>query len=213
MEQKQFDSLIFDMDGTLWDAVDTYVKIWNVTYARLGIDAQTSRGQLLRCMGMTLDHIIELIAPGGLDRRRFAEELRVVDSEILPKEGGRLYPGVAELIPELADKYSLFMVSNCGPDGLDMFLDFTGLRPFFTDTLTNGETHLPKDRNIGILMSRYEMKSPIYIGDTEGDCRSTHAAGIPFMHAAYGFGEAPEADYRGASFKEIAEFFLHNSKI
>lgn len=213
MEQKKFDSLIFDMDGTLWDAVDTYVKIWNTTYSRLGVEAEATREQLLQCMGLPIDSIISRISPAGLDCRRFTEELRIVDREILPKDGGTLYPGVAELIPELAAEYRLFMVSSCGPDGLDMFLDFTGLRPFFTDTLTNGETHLPKDRNMEILISRYALNSPIYIGDTEGDCRSTHAAGIPFMHAAYGFGTAPEADHRGSSFKEIAEFFLQNSKI
>ena len=28
---------IFDMDGTLWDAVDTYAQIWNVTYQRMGL--------------------------------------------------------------------------------------------------------------------------------------------------------------------------------
>ena len=31
------DGLIFDMDGTLWDAVDSYVKIWNATIAECGI--------------------------------------------------------------------------------------------------------------------------------------------------------------------------------
>ena len=29
--KEKFDSLIFDMDGTLWDAVDSYCEIWNVT--------------------------------------------------------------------------------------------------------------------------------------------------------------------------------------
>ncbi|HEX3385818.1 MAG TPA: hypothetical protein VHS53_11545 [Mucilaginibacter sp.] len=29
------DSLIFDMDGTLWDAVDTYAASWNIVFAEL----------------------------------------------------------------------------------------------------------------------------------------------------------------------------------
>jgi phosphoglycolate phosphatase len=32
------DSLIFDMDGTLWDAVDTYAHSWNVVFTEMGID-------------------------------------------------------------------------------------------------------------------------------------------------------------------------------
>ena len=207
--QPKFDSLIFDMDGTLWDAVDTYAQIWNVTYQRMGLTGNVTREMLLGCMGMTLSEIIDLIAPPELDRARFAEILRIVDREYMPKYGGRLYPQVKELIPQLAKRYRLFMVSNCGPDGLNMFLDFTGLRPYFVDTLTNGETRLPKDKNIALLIRRHDLKSPIYIGDTEEDCRCTHAAGIPFMHAMYGFGKGPiNADYSGNSFKEIADFFL-----
>jgi len=34
------DSLIFDMDGTLWDAVDTYAASWNLVFNELGIDIQ-----------------------------------------------------------------------------------------------------------------------------------------------------------------------------
>ena len=32
------DALIFDMDGTLWDAVDTYAEIWNMAFEREGIE-------------------------------------------------------------------------------------------------------------------------------------------------------------------------------
>ena len=30
------DGLIFDMDGTLWDAVDTYARIWNEVFLQAG---------------------------------------------------------------------------------------------------------------------------------------------------------------------------------
>lgn len=34
---KRFDAYIFDMDGTLWDAVDSYAAIWNTTIVQLGV--------------------------------------------------------------------------------------------------------------------------------------------------------------------------------
>ena len=34
----------------------------------------------------------------------------------------------------------------------------------------------------------YNLKAPLYVGDTAGDCRSSHAAGIDFAWARYGFG-------------------------
>ncbi|MBQ7851826.1 MAG: HAD hydrolase-like protein [Muribaculaceae bacterium] len=42
MAQK-FDSIIFDMDGTLWDAVDSYCKIWDKTFNQMNIDAPITR--------------------------------------------------------------------------------------------------------------------------------------------------------------------------
>ncbi|MDE5804739.1 MAG: HAD hydrolase-like protein, partial [Paramuribaculum sp.] len=151
----KFDSLIFDMDGTLWDAVDTYAEIWNETYRRMNVDARVTREMLIDCMGLTLDRIVERIAPANLDIELFAKTLRQVDAELMPRLGGRLYAGVAELIPELAKSHKLYMVSNCGPHGLDYFLDYTGLRPYFTATLPNGETGLCKADNINLLRERY----------------------------------------------------------
>ncbi|WP_369124785.1 HAD family hydrolase, partial [Mucilaginibacter sp. 10I4] len=45
------DSLIFDMDGTLWDAVDTYAHSWNVVFAELGIDKTITRDVLAGMVG------------------------------------------------------------------------------------------------------------------------------------------------------------------
>lgn len=203
-----FDSLIFDMDGTLWDAVDTYVEIWLETYRRMGVDAKVTRGQLLDCMGLPLDRIFDILAPESIDRSLFETTLRQVDADLLPRLGGRLYEGVERFIPQLARRHRLFMVSNCGPDGLDYFLDFTGLRPFFVDTLTHGQTGLPKAENIGRLIERYDLKSPVYVGDTQGDCDQAHAAGIPMAFAAYGFGHCSDAEFSASSFPQLASIFL-----
>ena len=208
MEQK-FDSLIFDMDGTLWDAVDTYCKIWNTAYSRMGITAEVTRHQLLDCMGLPLDKITDLIAPAGIDRAELFRQIKEVDDELMPKLGGTLYPGVARYIPELARHYKMYMVSNCGEKGLEYFLKYTGLAGYFTDTLTNGETGLPKEGNIRLLMERHDMKRPMYIGDTQGDCDSAHAAGIPMIHAAYGFGSCQDAEMSASSFNELADMLLN----
>lgn len=209
MKALRFDSLIFDMDGTLWDAVDTYAEIWNETYRRMGVDATVARHTLIDCMGMTLDRIFDLIAPAEINRSEFEKTLRTVDSEIMPVEGGRLYEGVRELIPELARHYRLFMVSNCGPHGLDYFFQYTGLGKYFTDSLTHGQTHLPKEGNIRQLIKRHDLTNPIYIGDTEGDCRSAHAAGVAMAHVSYGFGKCTDAELTASSFPDLATIFLN----
>ena len=64
MSVSRFDGIIFDMDGTLWDAVDSYCRIWNVTLGHYGVSESTiSRDLLISMMGKTIDVIIENIAP------------------------------------------------------------------------------------------------------------------------------------------------------
>lgn len=46
------DSLIFDLDGTLWDAVQTYSDAWNLYFERNSIEQETSKEVLNGLMGM-----------------------------------------------------------------------------------------------------------------------------------------------------------------
>lgn len=208
MDKYRYRNILLDMDGTLWDAVDTYTAIWNETYRRMGIDAEVKRADLLDCMGMTLGKIIERIAPKYIDAAAFTKVLREVDDELMPRLGGRLYPGVRESLPQLAEHFGLYMVSNCGPRGLEYFLQYTGLGEYITDTLTNGQTHLPKADNIALLMQRHHLTDCVYVGDTQSDCDAAHRAGIDMIYVDYGFGHAADADYRFGSFGALADFLL-----
>lgn len=207
-DKPHFSSIIFDMDGTLWDAVDTYVDIWNETYRRIGADAHTTREQLIDCMGMTLDRIIARIAPVDIDTDRFVAELRRVDAELMPAKGGRLYPDVRSGIERLSLSYRLFMVSNCGPNGLDYFLQYTQMADYIEATLTNGQTHLSKAENIALLIRNEHLTDAVYVGDTASDCAAAHAAGIPMIYMTYGFGKCTDADYTMHSFAELVDFLL-----
>lgn len=198
------DSIIFDMDGTLWDAVDSYCAIWNATSDSLGISRRVTRADLLDGMGQTLDRIINKVFGHDFSLREpYLKALLKNEKEMTVKLGGRLYPGVAEGIARLSEKFRLLMVSNCGADGLKNFLAFTGLGPYMTDTLTNGETGYDKAENISLIIKRNNLRNAVYVGDTAHDCESAHRAGIPMVYAAYGFGECHDADYTINSFPEL----------
>lgn len=212
--KENFDSLIFDMDGTLWDAVDSYCEIWNVTSGQLGIDRVVTRDELIDLMGCTIDVIMERLFRGReVDTERYLDLLDRNERLMMPRLGGRLYPDVMRRIPELSRRYRLFMASNCGSDGLRNFLKFTKLEPYFEDTITYGETLKDKQWNIRVIADRNNLKNPLYIGDTAGDCRSAHQAGVKMLNVTYGFGYAEQADYFADSFDSMARMLLHENPL
>ncbi len=203
---KRFDAYIFDMDGTLWDAVDSYAAIWNSTIVQLGVQVSpVTRLKLVELMGMPLDAIYDSLVGDCADRRKFEELLLANDSDMMPELGGKLYPGVRETLDELRDSGALLMmVSNCTATGLPNFVAYNRLEGYFSELLSMGATGKDKTANIKALISRYNLSNPVYVGDTAGDCTATHAAGIPFVWAAYGFGKnVAGADYTICSINEL----------
>ncbi|MDE6266875.1 MAG: HAD-IA family hydrolase [Muribaculaceae bacterium] len=212
--KEKFDSLIFDMDGTLWDAVDSYCEIWNVTSRELGIDRLVTREELIDLMGLTIDVIISRLFEGWeIDMEHYLQKLTENEHLLMPRLGGKLYPDVFRLIPELSRQYPLYMASNCGADGLKNFLRFTRLEPYFRDTITFGETGKDKPYNIRLLAERNNLGNPLYVGDTAGDCRSAHMAGVKMLNVTYGFGYAPDADYYADSFLQLTDMLLHHNPL
>lgn len=201
---KKYDSLIFDMDGTLWDAVDSYARIWEVTSAEFGVDRPVTREELIHYMGKTLDVILAGIMNGvDVDQEKYLKRLDENESALMVTLGGTLYPGVKEGIERLAQDYRLFLVSNCGKDGLDYMTRFTGLTPYIEGCLSYGMTGKGKTENISEVIKRYNLKSPLYIGDTQGDCDAAHRAGIDMCHVTYGFGSCHDAELSADSFENL----------
>ena len=187
-----FDGLLFDLDGTLWDSVDAICASWNRTLAELAPEyaGTVIREKLLPCMGMLLPDILDRLAP-DLGRKRavpLLEKLLEEENRHLAAHGGTLYPRVPETLAELAGKYPLFIVSNCQAGYIEAFFQAHGLGRFFTDYENPGRTGLDKAGNIALVAERNGLKRPLYIGDTQGDYNSAAKAGVPFLHAAYGFG-------------------------
>lgn len=192
-----FDAYIFDMDGTLWDAVDSYCAVWNETYRQLGLDIEPVTYTRLRgLMGTPLTGIYDVLVGDRADRDSFNKALRDNEARMMPVLGGKVYPGADTLAALRAEGRQLFMVSNCSPSGLDNFLNFTGMRGLMTDWLSFGMNGKEKDENIRIIIERYNLNRALYVGDTQDDCNWTHKAGATFAWASYGFGK----DVRGADY-------------
>ncbi|MDF2949616.1 MAG: haloacid dehalogenase superfamily enzyme subfamily, partial [Sedimentibacter sp.] len=67
----------------------------------------------------------------------------------------------------------------------------------------SGKTGLSKGENNKIIIQRNSLKSPIFVGDTNGDAEAAFVAGIPFVYAKYGFGNVEKYDYVIESFEDL----------
>ena len=68
------------------------------------------------------------------------------------------------------------------------------MHKYFKDWECIGRTGRPKGENIQLVVQRNGLKSPVYVGDTILDCQAAQQAGVPFIHASYGFGEVPDVE-------------------
>lgn len=184
------DSILFDLDGTLWDAVKNITYIWNEG-VKGRPEAETLTEEKVRAiMGLTTKEIGQTLFPRATEKEQ--EELMILCGEaeqrLLPHIGGILYPRLEETLKELKESVPLFIVSNCDQGYIEAFLSYHQLTDYFTDHLCYGDTGRAKAENIRAIVKKHRLRAPVYVGDTEKDYLSAREAGVEFIHAAYGFG-------------------------
>ncbi|HCI83450.1 MAG TPA: HAD family hydrolase, partial [Lachnospiraceae bacterium] len=77
----------------------------------------------------------------------------------------------------------------CQKGYIEDFLHTSGTGSLIEDHVCFGDTGKPKDFSIRLCMERNELQRALYVGDTAGDLDAARKAGIPFIYAAYGFGQ------------------------
>jgi phosphoglycolate phosphatase len=204
------DSLIFDMDGTLWDAVDTYTESWNLVFKKLNIDRIMVREELLQRIGWDGEKVMQAVLPEFDDEKRLEiyNEVNGIRQVLLPQNGGVLYDGVLDGLKQLAAKYQLFILSNCAKGIIRIFIDWAGIDAHITDEIAYGVNCMPKHHNIKLLINTHNLKNPVYIGDTAGDSEQSRIAGVPFIFVSYGFGNTSDYDLKFDDFKSLTDYFV-----
>jgi phosphoglycolate phosphatase len=193
------EGIIFDLDGTLWDASSSATKAWNRALTECGYNDHLVTVEELRAFtGIKIETILEekFAFMGKKGIKDFFAVYREVELEEMRKGGGLLYPEVESALRALSRTKKLFIVSNCLVGYIENFFQHSLLGKYFTGYESTGRTGKPKHENIRKVIRDYSLETALYIGDTENDYRECEKAGIPFVHASYGFGKAEGAIYR-----------------
>ena len=205
------DSIIFDVDGTLWDSTESVAASWNKAIREhSSLNLTLEPVSLSRVFGKTMTEIADTLFPSlsADERMKLLEVCFDEENRYLEDHPGILYPDVARTLKKLASRYPRYIVSNCQCGYIEVLLRTTGLGPYIKDHLCFGETQVPKGETIRKLIVKNRLQSPVYVGDTQGDADSCKTAGIPFIFAEYGFGDVPDARMRIQTFSDLEKLYL-----
>ena len=198
-------AIIFDLDGTLWETIDsTYTSINKV--AKDNNCDEISRDLVLKNYGNNKVESANLFFPNLPQEEAFklldnSDELNI---ENLTTNGGYLYPGLEEALFNLQQDYDLYIVSNTSTKKyIEAFLISSKLFKYFKDYVAASEIILSKGYALIKLMDDYYIKDAVYVGDTLKDKKAAEVANIPFIQCLYGFGPDLGCEYKVNDISEL----------
>ncbi len=203
------ESLIFDIDGTLWDSRALVAKGYNQHLCEVGHpELQVDVEFLKTVFGKTMHEIADIM----LSSIPVPERYEILDGcmrcEHLVLESDpcdMAFPGVVETLEALSKKYRLFIVSNSQCGYPELLMNKLSVGHLFQGHLCYGDTGTSKGQTIKTLMQRHNIQSAVYIGDTQGDLDACREADVPFIFCTYGFGTPDSFDAKIDTFSELPQ--------
>lgn len=202
---KDFDNIIFDMDGTLLDSSVEVMLCLEKAFAmeNLKIDKAKLTSNII---GPPLKGIVRSVLPEINDKRlnNVVKNFRnIYDND--ENDGSRLYEGIYDLLVELKNIDKKLFIATNKPTiptqriirkfNLSMFNDI-----FTIDKFTN--KLLSKSEMITIIIAEYNLKKQmtVMIGDALADINAAKENGIKSIGALWGYGDDKQPLIKNADF-------------
>ncbi|MCD7886053.1 MAG: HAD family hydrolase [Clostridiales bacterium] len=199
-----YNTVIFDLDGTLLDTLDDLADSLDHTLKEVGAPALT-RAQVRRYVGNGMARLIELALPGGRDDPRYDRTLETMQAYYKAHNQIKTapYPGTLDLIDELRRRdFALAVVSN-KPDSSVKPL----VRSYFGDAIPVAIGQRPDVRRKpapdaveeALRQLGRERDQAVYVGDSEVDLATARNAGMDCISVTWGFRDRDVLDRAGAT--------------
>jgi phosphoglycolate phosphatase len=194
-QQRQFDLIAFDWDGTLFDSTKIIVRCIQRAVTDVG-GAMPSDKDAAYVIGMGLMQALAHAAPDVPPEKYPELGARYRHHYVQHQNDISLFDGVLALLAELkARHHSLAVATGKSRRGLDEALQAVELRGMFDGSRTADETAgKPHPRMLQELMREFgvEPERTLMVGDTTHDLQMAVNAGCPSVGVSYGAHE-PDA--------------------
>ena len=201
------ESLIFDIDGTLWDSRALVAEGYNIQLRAEGLAHLCVTAEDLKPLfGKVMTEIADaILAPIPVpERYALMDRCMATENAYLHENPCQIgYADIRETMAILAKSHRLFIVSNSQCGYPELCIQKLGLEDYISGHLCFGDTGTEKGETIRRLMDRHGITDACYIGDTQGDCDAADKAGIPFVFAAYGFGHPSHYTAKIVKFEDL----------
>lgn len=186
---RQFDLIVFDWDGTLFDSTALIAGCIQAACADLGLPVPSQRDASY-VIGMGLVEALQHAAP-GLPRERYGElGARYRHHYVKRQDALTLFDGILPLLNALKQRQHLLGVATGkSRSGLDHALGTAQLHGLFDATRTADETaSKPHPRMLLELMAELGARPErtLMIGDTTHDLMLASSAGTASVAVSYG---------------------------
>jgi len=204
--------VLWDVDGTVVDASDGILRRLTITLEHFGKKPPT-RAELVHWIGPPMFESFQ--ANVGMTPEESAEAVRFYRT--LGKAdgyttGAKLFPGVGELIAELADNGVAQATASSKPEiQVDALMDHFGLAPHLAAIVgaTLDERTLSAKADIVAEALRrldaegLDTSRPVLVGDRHHDVEGGAVHGVPVIFVRWGFSWPHEADGAQAAVDDV----------
>lgn len=189
---KKYDTVVFDMDGTLLDTLDDLAAAVNYALKEMNMPQRTR--EEVRCfVGNGVRRLMELSVPDGFANPRFEETFEKFRTYYTAHSNDqtKAYDGVLDLIQELKEEgYGLAIVSN-KLDSAVKDLNRMYFKGIIETAIGEREGIARKPAPDTVFAALKELgkstDTAIYVGDSDVDLATARNAGIPCISVLWGF--------------------------
>lgn len=190
----RYDTIIFDLDGTLLDTLDDLMDAVNHALGRMGYPPR-SREEIREFVGNGVTLLIQRAVPAGTTPEDTEKTLALFKDFYALHMGEKtaVYPGILELLKALRERgYKLAVVSNKFDAAVKTLAEEYFPSLLHTAAGENEAAGVPKKPDPAMVFQVLDSlgatpERAVYVGDSDVDLQTAANAGLPCISVTWGF--------------------------